>query len=73
MANDRAPEAEGEEVTGLEIIEWAVRKCRENKVPPSDNAIVRMIRYHLIDVNDARPKQAINEKLQREAPRETKT
>jgi hypothetical protein len=39
-------------VTGIEIIEWAVRKCKEEKLPPSDNAIVRMIRYHLIDVND---------------------
>lgn len=40
-------------MTGIEIIEWAVRRCELEKVPPTDSAIVRMIRFHLIDVNDA--------------------
>jgi len=41
-------------MTGIEILEWAVKRCWIEKVPPTDSAIVRMIRYHLIDVNDAR-------------------
>jgi len=45
-------------MTGLEIIAWAVKKCQEEKVPPDDGAIVRMIRYHLIDVDDARLRPA---------------
>ena len=44
-------------MTGIEILEWAVRKCTEENVPPTDNAIVRMIRFHLIDVDDARKRQ----------------
>lgn len=41
-------------MTGIEIIEWAVRKCAEEKIPPTDSAIVRMLRYHLIDSVDVR-------------------
>lgn len=41
-------------MSGIEIIEWAVMKCCEEGVPPTDCAIVRMIRFHLIDVNDAK-------------------
>ena len=40
-------------LSGIEIIEWAVKRCEREKVPPTDNAIVRMIRFHLIDVSDA--------------------
>jgi len=33
-------------MTGPEIIEWAVKLCQKEKIPPTDSAIVRMIRYH---------------------------
>ena len=44
-------------MSGLEILSWAVRKCNEEKIPPTDSALVRMIRFHLIDVNDAQPRK----------------
>lgn len=49
-------------MTGIEIIAWAYDKCVEQKLPPTDSAMIRMIRFHLIDVQDA-------EKKRREAAR----
>jgi len=53
-------------MSGIEIIQWAVKRCDKEKVPPTDSAIVRMIRFHLIDVND---EQAVAEKLAGEQKR----
>lgn len=44
-------------MTGIEIIEWAVKKCAQEKIPPTDSAIVRILRYHLIDIDDVRQRK----------------
>ncbi len=36
-------------MSGRELIEWAVRECQREKIPPYDSAIVNKIR-ELLDV-----------------------
>ena len=31
-------------MSGPEIIEWALAKCQQNKLPPTDSAMIRMLR-----------------------------
>ncbi len=33
-------------MTGYEIIQWAITKCDERNIPPSDSALIRMIRKY---------------------------
>jgi hypothetical protein len=31
-------------MSGPEIIKWALAKCQQNKLPPTDSAMIRMLR-----------------------------
>ncbi len=31
-------------MSGLELIDWAVKQCEAEKIPPTDGAILQMIR-----------------------------
>ncbi len=33
-------------MSGFEIIDWAVKKCEKAGLPPTDSALIRMIREH---------------------------